>query len=126
MNRKNYFKSKIKRFEAMIWDLEFQRYAKAQTREEFREEYDQLMSRKDALDKVKLNKTKEEEQKKLDEQKEAINLKIASVYKQMILIDAETNGLGPCEEYPEGIQSINNKIDIVRQLIQKTKDFIRK
>jgi len=125
--QKAYYKAKIRGFQRMLWDLELQRFTNGSLREQAREEYDQLMSRKDALDKREIDKSLTVEQAKEEEDrmtslKKEVDSKIESIIKEMDLFDAILNGRQ--EEGKQYIEGINDKIDTVRSTMQKTKEFL--
>lgn len=131
MNRKQkaYYKNKLKGFQRMIWDLELQRFTNGSLREQAREEYDQLMSRKDALEKQEPPKDitveqAEEFKNNMDNVKKEVEEKINSLKEEMDMYDVLLHGKAPSSEDNRYIEGINNKIDTVRSTIQKTKDYI--
>lgn len=128
-NKRGYFKSKIEGVEKMIYDLEFKRFKTKEIREEIRVEYDNMKSRLHTLDEqIKSWPADKEEgdRKKLEDNRIIVERDIDRFEKQIKGLDLEVEGSRPTNDYPDGVEGINDQIDSLQELIGMLKDWIRR
>lgn len=126
--KKKHFIKKLADVEKTIWDLEFKRFKTREIREEIRVEYDQTRARLAPLEEALKTKDKKKDKADIEE----IEKQIAAVTEdanrylaQMQHIDVEVGGSGVTENYPEGVQGINQQLDALRELQQMIKEYIK-
>uniref|UniRef100_A0A6H1ZTC4 Uncharacterized protein n=1 Tax=viral metagenome TaxID=1070528 RepID=A0A6H1ZTC4_9ZZZZ len=117
MTQKNYFKQKIEGVQKAIWDFQFKRYKTQTIREEIRQGYDNLKSKLSVFSAKTNTETSPE--------KQALEKEIEKSIQQMKVLDIEINGSGSSQEYPEGIQGVNQQLDALRELQEMLKDYIK-
>jgi predicted nucleic acid-binding Zn-ribbon protein len=123
--QQKYFKAKLSGVQKTIWDLEFKRFKTREIREEIRVEYDQMRARLAPLEDA-LTKTKDKKElAALTEQKAAVESDANRFMAQMKHLDAEVAGSGVTEQYPDGLQGINQQLDALRELQQMIKEYIK-
>ena len=151
--KRRYFKNKLRGVEKTICDLEFKRFKTREIREEVRQEYDhakagiaaleaQIRAQKANPDQVcpKHSPTpgkegpceceykgplSKDEVERLYDKIELLNRDSGRYLEQMKGLDLEVSGSGPTEEYPEGIQGINQQLEALRELKAMIKDYQR-
>lgn len=124
--KKDYFKKKLTGVRNLIWDMEFKRYQLLRKREDYREQYDNAMSKQSAL-KAQIDSITASgavADGKLTDQLVLLDKEIENHKEWMDGLDAEVNGLPRSNEHPEGVQGINQQIEALIDLRSKTKDFI--
>lgn len=114
----------------MIEDLLFKRFKTLEIREDVREEYDNLKARKTALElQIKSEKetpTMEQgEIARLDDKLVLLNRDIERSEAQLKGMDLDVYGSKPTNEYPDGVQGINQQLDALRELEKMIKDYIK-
>lgn len=132
----------FKGVENMIWNNEFKRFKLITDREAVRREYDNARSKLYILE-TQLKSFPEDkakwtdEQKRVEDKKTLIVLNIegekngdGSVAKQgykdqMRDFDLEINGSGKTNEFPKGLQGVNQQIDGLRELQALTKAYLK-
>ena len=128
--QKRHFKKKLVGVQAMIWDLLFKRAKTQSIREDIRVEFDNLKSKLNVLE------TQIETQKKtptmeagdiarLDDQKVLLDKDIERLLGQMKALDLEVEGSGKTNEYPDGVQGLNQQIDALRELQIMLREYIK-
>ena len=127
--QKTYFKKKLQGVQNMIWDLEFKRAKTQMIREEIRQDYDQLKSKLYVLEgdikKQAETPTMEKgEIARLDDQKVLLDRDIKRREEQMKDLDLEVMGSKATNEYPEGVQGVNQQIDALHELKSMLKEYI--
>lgn len=120
-----YFKAKLSGVQKTIWDLEFKRFKTREIREEIRVEYDSLRSRLEPLEAQLKAATDEAVIAEINKQKEAIESDTNRFMLQMKHLDVEVAGSDVTENYPEGVQGINQQLDALRELQQMIKEYIK-
>jgi hypothetical protein len=105
--------------------LEFKRFKTREIREEIRVEYDGMKGRVATLD-AQLAETLEKEPKETlqaqrDEAEDTANRYLA----QMKGLDVEVGGSGPTDDYPDGVQGINQQLDALHELEQMINDYVK-
>jgi hypothetical protein len=125
-----YFKNKIRGVQKMIADLEFKRFKTLEIREEVRVEYDQNKAKMDILEKqIKQQKEKptmeEGEIKRLDDQKVLLDIDIKKQEDQLKVLDLDVQGTRPTNEYPDGVNGINQQLDALQELVVMLKNYIK-
>lgn len=123
--QKKWFRSKLDGVQKTIWDLEFKRFKTREIREEIRAEYDKLKASLEPLDNQIAATTEEEALKGMNDQKAAILEDTERFLKQMKHLDVEVAGSPPTEEYPDGMQGINQQLDALRELQQMILEYIK-
>jgi prefoldin subunit 5 len=128
--KKKYFKKKLEGAVKMTWDLEFKREKTLMIREEIRSEYDALQAKLHIVDtQIKAlpedKKKWTDEQKRLDDDKVIFERDIARYKEQMEGLDIEVNGANKSNQYPEGVNGINQQIDALRELQEMLKQYIK-
>ena len=128
--QKRHFRKKLDGVQAMIWDLLFKRAKTQSIREDIRVEFDNLKSKLSTLE------TQIETQKKtptmeagdiarLDDQKVLLDKDIERLLAQMKGLDLEVSGSKATNEYPDGVQGINQQIDALRELQIMLKSYLK-
>lgn len=128
--QKKHFKDKLSGVQKMIWDLQFKKAKTQSIREDIRMEFDNLKGKLNALE------TQIESQKKtptmeagdiarLDDNKVLLNRDIERLLGQMKGLDIEISGSKKTEEYPDGIQGIDQQLDALRELQLMLKAYIK-
>lgn len=130
MTQKQYFKEKAESVQKMIWDMEFKRFKTLEIREEVREEYDNSKSKLNVLEaeiaKQATTPTMEEgEVKRLDDQKVLLERDIQRYEAQMKSLDLEVAGSPQTNDYPDGVQGIEQQLESLRELEIMVKDYIK-
>ncbi len=129
--QRKYFKKKLEGVQKMIWDLQFKREKTLVIREEIRQEYDNLKAKLHNLDgQIKSQKEtptmKQEEIARLDDQKLILDKDIERKLNLMKSLDLEVNGTKPTNEYPDGVDGVNQTLDSLRELQKMLRDYIKK
>lgn len=129
--KKGYFDKKLNAIKFMIWDLEFKRYKIADTREQTRVQYNELMGRKANLDLQIKTETEtptlgKDERARLDDQKVIFERDIQRTKDNMDGFDLEIHGSKPTSVYPEGVQGINEQIQVLRDLAELIVEYKKK
>lgn len=122
--QKKYLKRKIEQTQYMIWDLEFKRYKTLEMRDEIREEHDGLKSRLELIENQLKTELTKEQTAEVEEQKKAVEEKIGKYQAQMEMLDFEIIGLRPNEQYPEGVQGINEQLDALQSLKAMYEEYL--
>jgi len=136
--QKKYFKEKLNGVQKMIWDLEFKRFKTQEIREQIRQEYDNLKAKLSVLEtQIKQQAEKPTMEKgeiaRLDDQKVLLERDIKRKAEGddglqiigMKQLDMQINGLAPSNEYPDGVQGINDQLEALRELNEIIKDYIK-
>ena len=114
----------------MIWDFEFKRYKSADLYEEFREELDNQKSRLalivSKIEGEKNNPTMEKgDADRLKDDKERLDKSIEKTEAKMRDVELEMHGSGPCAEYPQGLQGVDQTVDALHELIGIMKKYLK-
>ena len=125
-----YFKSKLRGVEKLIADLEFKRFKTREIREEIRQEYDNLKSKLSVLEaQIKSQKEKPTlevgEIARLYDQKVLLDRDIERLLAQMKGLDLEVEGSKVTQEYPDGVQGVNQQLDALRELVGMLKSYVK-
>ena len=125
-----YFRNKINGVKRTILDLEFKRYKLAELREESREEYDNLKSRRvvlqNKIDSEKTTPTMEQgDIARLDDDLVRLNIQIESKEAQLKALDMEMHGSKQTAEYPDGAQGVDQTIDALHELVAMLESYIK-
>ena len=133
-----YFLKKLKGVDCMIADLEFKRFKTREIREQIRQEYDNLKAKLSVLEtQIKQQAEKPTMEKgeiaRLDDQKVLLERDIKRKVEGddglqiigMKQLDMQINGLAPSNEYPNGVQGINDQLEALRELGEILKDYIK-
>lgn len=126
--KQRYFKKKLRGVESMIEDLLFKRFKTLEIREEVRQEYDNQKSKLAVLDvqiKSREPTLKKDELAKLADQKVLIERDIERYLGQMKGLDLEVHGSRATNEYPEGVQGINDQLESLRELVGMLREYIK-
>lgn len=114
----------------MIWDLEFKRDKSLMVREEIRREYDGTQTKLDLV----LNQIKglpedragwTDQQKQLDDQKVILERDSETLRNQMKGIDLDVHGSKKTNEFPDGLDGIDQQLEALRQLQSILREFIK-
>lgn len=141
--KKKYFKKKAEAIKRMIWDLEFKKEKTLMIREEVRREYDGVQAKLNIVEEKikgfpKLSSEKPEDQEKekkelwSDEQRgvddERIRLEITRDrhQAQMKQLDVDVFGSKKTNEYPDGVDGIEQQLDALRELLGMVKEYLKK
>lgn len=129
-NKKKHFQRKYRGVEQMIWDLEFKRFKTQEIREEIRQKYDNDKARlSQLLDQIKdqgLKPTMEAgEIARLDDQRVLMEKGQEDLERQLKGCDLEVQGSPKTNEYPEGIQGLNQQIENLQELKLMVRDWIK-
>ena len=128
--QKRYFKKKLDGVQKMVWDLLFKKAKTQSIREDIRVEYDNMRSKLATLE----NQIKAQKEKptieagdiaRLDDQKILLDKDIERFLEQMKGLDLEVEGSGKTNEYPDGVQGLNQQIDALRELQIMLKSYIK-
>ena len=128
--QKRYFRKRLDGVQKMIWDIEFKRAKTQLIREDIRVEYDNMRSKLATLE----NQIKSQKEKptmeagdiaRLDDQKVLLDKDIERMLGQMKALDLEVEGSGKTNEYPDGVQGLNQQIDALRELKIMLKSYIK-
>lgn len=128
--KKKYFKRKLDGVQKMIWDLEFKRDKSLMVREEIRREYDGTQTKLDLV----LNQIKglpedragwTDQQKQLDDQKVILERDSETLRNQMKGIDLDVHGSKKTNEFPDGLDGIDQQLEALRQLQSILREFIK-
>jgi len=134
-----YFQGKRNAIEKMVCDLEFKRYKTLQIREKLRYEMDGIKFKLDRLNvQIEQEKSKPtmsaDELKRLEDQKIIFERDIERLIKgkpddpNIVCIeglDYAVFGSRPTNEYPQGIQGVNQEIEGLRELSLILRDYIK-
>lgn len=120
--KKKYFNEKYRGVEKMILDLEFKRFKTQEIREEIREEYDSLKAKIDILT-TQIKNGKGPDLAKMKDSLELMKRDSERFIAQMKALDLEVNGSKQTNEYPEGVQGINQQLDSLRELLTMLEDY---
>ena len=130
MTQKQYFKGLIDQAQTTIWEEEFKRYASSELREEVRQEYDNHKSKLSIIE-AQIKGLPEDriqwtdEQKRFEDTKVILDRDIARATDRMEKLDININGCSPTNDYPEGIEGINRRIDALHARVEMLKDYIK-
>lgn len=129
-NKKKHFKQKYVGIERMIWDLEFKRFKTQEIREEIRQKYDSDKARLSQLEEqIKTQKDKPTmevgEVARLDDQKVLLEQAIKRQEDQLQGCDLEVQGSKPTNQYPDGVQGLNQQIENLQELKLMVRDWIK-
>lgn len=123
--QQKYFKAKLDGVQKTIWDLEFKRFKTREIREEIRVEYDGMKGRVATLDAQLVEtldkKVKADLQAQRDEAESTANRYLG----QMKGLDIGVGGSGPSEDYPDGVQGINQQLEALHELEQMINDYVK-
>ena len=114
----------------MEWDLLFKKAKTQSIREEIRVEYDNMRSKLATLEnQIKTQKEHPTMEAgdiaRLDDQKVLLDKDIERLLGQMKGLDLEVEGSGKTNEYPDGVQGLNQQIDALRELQIMLKSYIK-
>lgn len=123
---KKHFKEKIKYMDVQIWNLEFTRFQISQIRESIRQEYDQLRSRKEAINSTLKTEKDEVKITEMKDQLEKVENGEKVMLQQMQDKDIQVNGCKECEQFPDGVQGLNEQIEVARMTQQLYKDYLKR
>ena len=128
--KKKYFKKYLVGVEHMIWDLDFKKEKSLMIREEVRMQYEGVRAKLNITEeKIKLlpeDKTKwSDEDKRLED--EQVRLSEAKIRHegQMKGIDIDVFGSPKTNEFPDGVDGIEQKLDSLRELKDMVKVYIK-
>lgn len=135
-----YFKHKLMGAQKMIWDFEFKKEKTLMIREEVRREYDgvrakvsileERMKSFPALDPEKNGEDKKEkwsdEQRGVDDEKIRLLQTKERFEAQMKQMDLDVHGSKPTNEYPDGVDGIDQQLESLRELQGMLKEYIKK
>lgn len=129
--KKKYFNRKLEGVQKTIWDFEFKREKTLMLREEVRKEFDGSQAKLDIISRqissLPQDKSKWlDEQKQLEDKKVLLERDIERLKDQMKGLDLDVSGSKPTNDFPEGIEGINQQLDALRELQVMVKDFISK
>ena len=128
--QKRYFSKKLDGVQKMIWDIEFKRAKTQSIREDIRVEYDNMKSKLSTLE-AQIKTQKENptieagDIARLDDQKVLLDKDIERLLGQMKGLDLEVEGSGRTNEYPDGVQGLNQQIDALRELQIMLREYIK-
>lgn len=131
MNKqKKYFEEKGEAVQKMIWDMEFKRFKTLEIREDVRGEYDatkaKLVAVEGQIKQQKETPTMEDgEVKRLDDQKVLLERDIARYEAQMQALDLEVSGSPRTNEYPDGVEGLDQQLEALRELQGMVKEYIK-
>lgn len=128
--KRKYFNWKLNAVQKMIWDMEFKREKTLMIREGIRNEYDAIQSKlhivNTQIEALPVNKEKwTDEQKRLDDQKILLIRDSERLVNQMKSLDLEVYGSKKTNEYPEGVDGIDQQLDALRELQAMIKGYIK-
>lgn len=140
--KKKYFKKKLDAVVCMTWDLEFKREKTLQMREDLRREYDGACAKLQVIETqlaaLPEDKTKwTDEQKRLEDQKTLLVRDIEGVkngdgtvaragYKDSLRdLDLEVHGSKKTNEFPDGLNGMDQQIEGLVSLQGHLKQFIK-
>lgn len=140
--KKKYFKKKLQAVQGQLWDWEFKKEKTIMVRESIRQEYDGAQARLASIDSqiksLPENKTKwTDEQKRLEDQRillvrdiegevDGQGTKTRNGYKDTLMaLDFEVNGSPKTNQFPEGLNGINQQLDALRELKEMLIQFIK-
>ena len=129
--KKKYFKRKAKAIQKQIWDSEFKREKTLMIREEIRIEYDGVQSRLSIIEEqIKTfpedKTTWTDEQKHFDDEKIRLDSDKTRFENQMKQLDIDVHGSKKTNEYPDGVDGIEQTLDVLRELLEMVKEYIKK
>lgn len=132
--KQKHFRKKLIGVDTLIADLEFKRFTTRQLREEKRVEYDdkkfkvdQLvteMKRQDELPKEAKDKLDKGERARMDDKKLLLERDIKRIEDIMKALDLDVAGSTQTNEYPDGVQGINQQLENLRDLKEMLKIYI--
>ena len=127
--RYRYFLRKRQGVRNMIEDLEFKKYKTLEIREEIRQEYTNMQSRLEVLKtQIVAEKTKStlsmDEQKRLDDQKVLLERDSERLKEQIKNLDIEVHGSNQTNEYPDGVNGVDQQLESLHELIGMLNSWI--
>ncbi len=129
--KKKYFKYKMTGVQKMIWDNEFKREKTLMLREEIRQAYDNVCSKLHVF-KEKIatfpadKKNWSDESKGIDDQRVLMEKERDSLISQMQGLDVSVRGSKPTNEYPEGVEGIDQVLEGLHELQIMLQEFYKK
>lgn len=133
--KKKHFKKKLKGVDTLVADLEFKRFTTRVLREEKRVEYDdkkfkaaqltEEMKRQDALPNDAKDKLDKGERNRLDDRKTLLERDIQRTEDTLKALDLDVNGSPQTNEYPDGVQGINQQLENLRDLKGMLTEYIK-
>lgn len=142
MNQKKYFKKKRQAVQYQIWDFDFKKEKTLEIREGIRQEYDGALARLATVE-AQIKSLPEDQTKWTDEQKHLLDTKALLLrdiegekngdgsiaragYKDILKsMDLEVYGSGKTNEYPDGVNGIDQQLDALRDLYGKLTNYIK-
>ena len=129
--KKKYFKRKAKAIQKQIWDSEFKREKTLMIREEIRIEYDGVQSRLSIIEEQiktfpEYKTTWTDEQKHFYDEKIRLDSDKTRFENQMKQLDIDVHGSKKTNEYPDGVDGIEQTLDVLRELLEMVKEYIKK
>ena len=125
VTKKSHFFSKLKGTRGMRWDLEFKAAKTKQIREEIRKEYDFMQSRIASFTEALKDEKDEGKKGKLEDDKTRAERDAERLLAQIKGLDIEITGSKPTEQYPEGVQGINQQIESLMEVENMLKKHIK-
>ena len=128
VTKKMHFQQKLEGTKKMLYDLEFKRFKTQELREGIRVEYDSMKQRVAGYAEQIKNwpkDGKEDELKRLEDQKVLAERDVKNLEGQIAGLDLEVNGSKPTNQYPEGVTGVNQQIDSMRELNEMLRDWIK-
>ena len=128
--QKRYFKKKLDGVQKMEWDMLFKKAKTQSIREDIRVEYDNMRSKLSTLEaQIKTQKEKSTMEAgdiaRLDDQKALLDRDVERLLGQMKALDLEVEGSKKTEEYPDGVQGIQQQLDALRELQIMLRSYIK-
>lgn len=121
--QKKYFEKKLEGVQKMVWDLEFKRFKTLEIREEVRQEYDNLKSKRCVVETQLEGNPKDKAT--LEDSKTILTRDIDRLEGQMKSLDMEVFGSKATAEYPNGYDGINQQLDALHELKEMLKSYIK-
>lgn len=131
--QKTYFKKRQKSVQCTIWDLQFKRFKTLEVREEIRQVYDQNKAKLQAVETTikqqnelpKDKRMKKEDLANLQDQTERLKRDIARYEAQMKAVDIEVHGSKQTNEYPDGVNGMDQQLEALQELKGMLGNYIK-
>lgn len=125
MNKKQFFKDKVKQVTYSIWDSEFKLAKSRQVREGVRQDRDRAVEAINQVDARLLAEKNKEARKNLEAERALLSDKKTRYEAQLDMIDKQINGFAGSETH-EPVQGILELLASLNELKTMYKDYLKK
>lgn len=128
ISKREHFKKRLQKVISDTWDIEFQRYKTEEVREDIRKIYDGAQAKKASLENQIKNWPKDKDvgdKARLEDEVVRTQRDIERYQAQMKEIDIQIHGTKPTNEYPDGADGMDQRVESFVELQGMLKDWIR-